>query len=111
MTLTIHDVRGKLHVNSKELYSCLELNEKFYYRWTRSLIKNPCIDEGNDYQAYLNHSTPTKPGRPVKQYLLSLSLTNAICISTGTAVSKKIKDALEIKRPSGGRLKAMTLCF
>lgn len=93
MNLTLHDNDGLVLINSHELYSELELNRKYYYRWIQTILKNPTLVAGKDYFTFEPQSK--RRGRIENQYLFSVVLTKSLCITTGTMVSKKIKVHLE----------------
>lgn len=92
MELQIVLVGNKRFVNSKELYTALDMNREYYHRWIKDIIKNPVLEEGKDFHSQENNGHVIKRGRPVQTYLFSISLSKTLCVQSGTIVSKKVHE-------------------
>lgn len=102
--IELKKVQTRSMISSVDLYDAMEKNRKKYYLWiTRKILLNNSLQVPRDF--FVSYRSDIgKPGRPMTDVYISITLAKSLCIQEGTVVSKKIRYYIEDHLEPKGRL-------
>jgi phage anti-repressor protein len=91
--IKIHEGR---YVSSLDLHEILSITTR-YDLWIRMFKNNVVLEDGKDYRRNHNYENknPRKRGKKSHDYYITVTVASAICIKTGTVLSKRVKIYLD----------------
>lgn len=87
--IPIHEENGNFPVNGRELHEklCIESN---YTTWFSRMCEYG-FDEGKDYFPILENRSDGKPGEPLQNHNLTISMSKGICMLQRTEQGRKVR--------------------